>query len=81
MGNMIEMTLEQAEKLVEKDKNIEWDGWNLVFYNPNVTSAHLNKKGAFRNGQWVLKNTVAVSGKGTYLVSNKYAKLLTKTRD
>jgi hypothetical protein len=87
MGNMIEMTLEQAETAVEtlhgrKFKNwtldMEWDGWDLVFYTPN-SMASMNKNGAFRNGEWVMKNRIAVNERGTYVVSGHNARIFAKT--
>jgi hypothetical protein len=87
MGNMIEMTLEQAEKAVEKNNgrkfnnwtlDMEWDGWDLVFYTPSAT-ASMHKNGAFRKGKWVMKNRIAVNEKGTYVVSGYNARLFTKT--
>lgn len=77
---MIEMTLQQAEDLVEGNENIEWDGWDLVFYRPGGTSAVFKKNGVFRDDQWMLKDIIAVNERGTYVVSNKHAKLLTKIR-
>lgn len=81
MSNMIEMTLEQAEKAVEKSNgNMEWNGWNLVFYTPS-NSAMYHKNGAFKNGEWVMKSEIAVNGKGTYVVSGHNARVLAKTRN
>ncbi len=83
MGNMIEMTLEQAEATVERingQVDIEWDGWDLVLYTPG-NSAMFNKNGAFRNGKWVMKNRIAVNEKGTYVVSGHNARVLAKTRN
>ncbi len=87
MGNMIEMTLEQAEKAVKRlngrkfsnwTMDLEWDGWNLVFYTPGGPSAMYQKNGAFRNGKWAIKNTVAVNEEGKYVVSGHNARLFTK---
>lgn len=83
MGNMIEMTLEQAEATVERINgqiDIEWDGWDLVLYTPS-NSAMFNKNGAFRNGKWVMKSRIAVNGKGTYVVSGHNARILAKARN
>lgn len=80
MGNMIEMTLEQAEEIVERNDAVEWDGWNLVFYTPSNSSIY-NKDGVFKDGKWLVKNTIAVNEKGTYVVSNHHARLFTKTRN
>lgn len=90
MSNKIEMTLEQAEKAVLKLNGqklngwileMEWDGWDLVFYTPGGASAMLHKDGAFRKGKWVMKSRIAVNEKGKYVVSGHNARLFTKTRN
>lgn len=88
MGNMIEMTLKQAEKAVEKNSgrkfnnwtlDMEWDGWDLVFYTPGGSAAMYSKNAAFRKGEWVMKNRIAVNERGTYVVSGHNARLFAKT--
>jgi Zn-dependent M28 family amino/carboxypeptidase len=65
MGNMIEMTLQQAESFVySKD-----------------SSAQYSPKGVKRNGEWYKQKVIAVSEKGTYFVSNNDAGLSPKTRN
>lgn len=90
MSNMIEMTLQQAEAAVQKNNGrrfkdwtleMEWDGWDLVFYTPGVSSAMYHKNGTFRNGKWVMKNRIAVNERGTYVVSDHNARFFTKTRN
>lgn len=77
MGNMMEITLQQAETLVEKLHNASWDGWNLQIFTKD-RSAQFNPRGVFRNGEWHKRKIIAVNERGTYLVSNDYARLLAK---
>jgi hypothetical protein len=80
MGNMIEMTLQQAESFVDNNPNAEWNGWDLVVYSKD-SSAQYSPKGVKRNGEWYKQKVIAVSEKGTYFVSNNDAGLSPKTRN
>ena len=80
MGNMIEMTLQQAESFVESNSNAEWNGWDINLYTKD-NSAQYSPKGVKRNGEWYKQKVIAVSEKGTYLVSNNDAGFSQKTRN
>lgn len=80
MGNMIEMTLQQAESFVESNSNAEWNGWDIHLYTKD-NSAQYSPKGVKRNGEWYKQKVIAVNEKGTYLVSNNDAGLSQKTRN
>lgn len=80
MSNMMEITLQQAETLVEKVTDAAWDGWNIHLFTKDKT-AQFSPKGVFRNGEWFKRKIIAVNERGNYVVGNDYARLFTKTRN
>ena len=64
-------SLKDAERFVERQESlgndIEWDGWDIVFYRPD-SRAMTSKFGVFRNGEWAYKNVSALQDDGTWLV-------------
>jgi hypothetical protein len=80
MGNMIEMTLQQAENWVEKNPKAEWYGWDIYLFTKDP-SAQYSPYGVRRNGEWCKRKIIAVNERGTYVVSNNYARLSTKARN
>lgn len=60
---MLVTTLEQAETIVSRNKQLSWDGWNIVRMKPN-RAAWMQRNGAFKDGQWFEKTTYAPSRDG-----------------
>jgi hypothetical protein len=44
-------SLQEAETIVYKNKNLFWDGWTIVRFKPNP-NAEFNKSGLRRNNIW-----------------------------
>ncbi len=53
---MIVSSLSQMENLVDKNKNLSWDGWDVVSYAKKSNSEFMNN-GSFNrnNGKWYTK--------------------------
>lgn len=47
-------SLEQMEEIVSQNKNLSWDGWNVVELKQSNT-AMFKKDGAFIDGKWYIK--------------------------
>jgi hypothetical protein len=60
---MLVTNLEDMEKIVSLQKDLYWDGWNVVKYKNNP-AAQFNKSGAYRNGRWYSKSTFPLTEKG-----------------
>jgi hypothetical protein len=43
--------LEKMERIVDKNKNLFWDGWTVVSFYPSE-SARTSNKGSLINGKW-----------------------------
>lgn len=63
-------SLEEMEVIVSKNKNLSWDGWNVVEM-LRSDKAFTSKYGARKNGAWYLKKTFVVSRNG-WEVPDKY---------
>lgn len=48
---MLVTSYEYAHQLVENNKFLSWDGWDIVEFKPN-DSAMFTPDGAYRNGSW-----------------------------
>jgi len=62
----------EAHKIVQANRNLNWDGWDIVSWvrNPNgATNIH----GEFRNGRWGVSRRFTMNDDGTWVVPNKYA--------
>jgi hypothetical protein len=60
---MLVTNLEQMEGIVDSNRDLFWDGWDVVKYKNNPSS-QFHKSGAFRNGQWYSKSTFPLTEKG-----------------
>jgi hypothetical protein len=61
------ITLEQAEQLVDRNKTLRWDGWTIV---QSVLSpiGWLKPNGEMRNGKWYLTTRWDLNPDGTYTI-------------
>jgi hypothetical protein len=73
MANFENVDYDTAHKIVNKNKNMFWDGWTIVEWRRDP-DGYFSKNGMFRNGQWgkVVRN-ISVSNDGTWKVPVKYA--------
>ena len=51
---MLLSSLESAEAVVASNRQLSWDGWNIVRHKPNRAGWML-KNGAFKDGKWFEK--------------------------
>ena len=56
-------TLEQMESIVSSNKNLFWDGWDVVNYTRSE-KARTSKYGKFINGNWYLTKVFKLEKSG-----------------
>lgn len=63
-------SLEKMESLVDYNRSLSWDGWDVVelIKYPN---AMYKKNGCFKEGKWYLKNVFPVKENG-WSIPKKY---------
>lgn len=61
-----------AHKIVNENRSLSWDGWNIVEFKPNP-DAYFMEKGAFVNGKWGVKNVFPITEQG-WKVPKKYVR-------
>lgn len=62
-GKVIVTDLDFMEHIVANNQRLEWEGWDVVKYDPKITS-FMNPKGRFRNGQWHVAQFYPVGERG-----------------
>lgn len=67
---MLVTNIEEAEQIVRRNKDLRWDGWNIVSWYKDP-KGFFNKNGKFINNQWGIQYTYELSNKGWNL-PNKY---------
>jgi hypothetical protein len=65
------MSLEQMEQIVDRNKSLSWNGWDVVELTKNPT-AMFKTNGAVINGIWYIKNVFPISQDG-WRIPNRYA--------
>jgi hypothetical protein len=60
---MLVNSLETMEMTVSKNKDLSWEGWDVVHLK-KVAGAMLSPQGVFINGGWYLKTKFALSEMG-----------------
>lgn len=56
-------SLEQAEKIVENNSSLKWNGWNITQLTKSPT-AWMKPEGVFNNGEWFLQKHYNLSADG-----------------
>ena len=56
-------SLEQMESIVEKNKALSWDGWNVVSLLPNPTG-WMRTDGVFVKNKWYTKRVYEITETG-----------------
>lgn len=62
--------LEDAEKIVSKNKDLRWIGWNIA-HREKTHRGFTNKNGSFISNSWGIDTIYPITEKGWYL-PNKY---------
>lgn len=66
---MLVSSLEQMETIVEKNKNLRWRGWDVVFSYPSE-KARTSKFGARVNGVWHMQRIFKLTSEGWHIPKN-----------
>lgn len=69
---MIINSLETMETIVENNKSLSWDGWDVLESKIDPTG-WMKKDGAFVNGKWNIQKRYSLTEEG-WAVPNKLAK-------
>lgn len=69
---MLITSYDYAHKMVENNKFLTWDGWDIVETKPSA-GAEYKENGALIDGVWHYRNVFPVTEKG-WEVPNKYAR-------
>lgn len=69
---MIINSLEQMETIVENNKFLTWDGWDVIDSKLDPTG-WMNKNGAFIKGKWYIQKRYSISERG-WDIPNKLAR-------
>lgn len=56
-------TLEEAERIVKRNYNLYWQGWEIVFMKPDRESFR-KATGCYHNGKWHNKTILPLTRQG-----------------
>jgi hypothetical protein len=56
-------SLDQAEKIVEDNNSLQWNGWNIV-YSKKSPTAWMKPEGLYKDGDWYSTKFFNLSEKG-----------------
>jgi hypothetical protein len=77
-------TPEFAEKFVAEQQkvgnDVEWDGWDIVFYRPDPASVY-TKDGVWRNGGWAFKNVSPLNDDGRWTIDPRNVRRTRRPRN
>jgi hypothetical protein len=73
----ITLNYDEAHNFVEKNKKLGffWDGYTIVRFAPHK-AAYTDPMGMFKNNKWGFANRYPLTSKGTWEISDKYAKFI-----
>lgn len=66
---MLISSLNKMEEIVKKNKELKWDGWDVIHFYPSE-KARTSKFGARVNGKWCMVKRFPVTEKG-WDIANK----------
>jgi hypothetical protein len=69
---MLVSSYDYAHKMVETNKFLSWNGWDIVEFKPN-DSAEYKAEGSLQNGLWGFAKTFPLTEKG-WEVPSKYVR-------
>lgn len=80
---MLNLDIKAAHRVVSEQRragtDVEWDGWDIVFYRPAEHAMH-SPDGVWRKGQWAFANRVVVNSEGKWEVDPRNVKRVRRTR-
>ena len=62
-------SLEQMEVIVKKNKNLHWDGWDVLKRDPNPAGWRF-PNGVFVKGRWYVQKRIPLTSNGWELPDN-----------
>lgn len=69
----MELTLKEAEKIVDNHPNLSWDGWTIEALTQD-NNACLLTTGVFRNGTWHKRQLFPLKDNGKYDLPNRFVR-------
>lgn len=66
---MLIKSLKQMEQIVDNNRSLAWDGWDVIKNEPNPTAWRYTN-GRFIKGKWYVQKRFAVTSKGWELPNN-----------
>ena len=69
---MLITSYEYADKIVNENNGLSWEGWNIIEVTPNQ-NAEFNKEGKIIDGNWAFVKTYQITEKG-WEVPKKYVR-------
>lgn len=69
---MLISSLEKMESIVENNKDLSWNGWDVVQLQKSP-SAWMKPEGVFRNGNWFIQKLFTLSESG-WEIPNKFVR-------
>lgn len=71
---MLEYDLKEAHAMVREQKylgnDVQWEGWDLVFYRPAQNAVYSND-GVWRRNRYAFANRVVVDSDGKYRIDQR----------
>jgi hypothetical protein len=60
---MLVTSLEQMEKIVKRNRELMWDGWDVIHFYPSE-KARTSKFGARIKGRWCIYRRISITEQG-----------------
>lgn len=80
---MLNLDIKAAHKIVREQRaagnDVEWQGWDIVFYRPAEHAMH-SVNGVWRNNQWAFANRVEVNSEGMWSIDPRNIKRVRRFR-
>lgn len=77
------LDIKAAHRIVREQRaagnDVEWDGWDIVFYRPAEHAIH-STEGVWRKDKWAFANRVVVNSEGKWEVDPRNIKRVRHTR-
>jgi len=80
---MLNLDIKAAHRLVREQRaagnDVEWDGWDIVFYRPAEHAMH-STDGAWRKGRYAFANRVGVNSEGIWVIDPRNIRRVRRAR-
>lgn len=62
--------IEEMEKIVNLNPDMEWDNWTVIVYTDD--DGYFTKNGVFRNGRWMTKYSFNMVEYGVWIIPDRF---------